>query len=370
MQDVLRAISTENEYSQYFNSEGLTDTGEQRVQQVLLRYAFNSDKLVTNASALDTEGRNLQNALEKSAATFAKAKMDMINHAELEQYNLEDIKDAAEKYLELKRQGTKISDYLNEVKLESGGELKQDSAEMRELLKNFDKYTRSGQKLNNFVKNIADQIATINDLSGQDMFGMGNPTFLEIIKTSAKNVDNAGNVGLFSASGKVDTTIKNKIAAKDLNSQQKKFVGWGKSIGMPVQFFKGDKNFNGYFGTDGVSYLNADSSRDIAKTFWHETTHWLGKHNPKFLKSIIDAGNFTDRQRTIKRNSAEVYKNLPDAKLDEEILADNMKDLLTRGETLQEISNKNPSLADKFISYIKQMLDKFTSYFTGSLTRQ
>ena len=46
-----------------------------------------------------------------------------------------------------------------------------------------------------------------------------------------------------------------------------------------------------------------------------------------------------------------------------------MRDLATRGETFQQVGKENPSLAEKFVSYLKTMLDNFLSHFKKDLTR-
>ena len=382
--DILRKISTDTEFSQYFTSKGLTDAGELRVQQVLLNYALESDELVANASAIDPEAKRLQTALEKSATTFAKIKRYTKENFNLEkEYDLSAVKDAAEKYFELRRQGKKVSNYLQEVKLETEGEyaLKKDTEEMRELLRRFNKYTNSGNKMTDFVKKVASKInaAVEEELGkrGSDVFNNEKLTFLEIIRQAENEVDNANATGLFSAEGEISETLQeiqeNLVDEKDLTSQQKKFVEWGKSIGMPTKFFKAEEKFFGYHGEDGVSYLNVKAKANLEQTFYHETAHWLAENNRAMFNKILDAAKITTSQRNSKRNSASVYRNLSDTQIDEEILADNFKDMAKRSMLLQKIGKSDKSLLDKVVSCLKAMLDKFKSYFRnpqGGLTNQ
>lgn len=188
VQDILLGISTPEEYPQYFGSLGLTDAGEARVRQALLYYAFQSDQLVSNTSTVDTEGKNLQRALEKSAATFAKIK-SYTKDERVFKYDLTPIKNAAEIYLQLRKSGKKVPDYLNEIKIDG----EEDSAETRELLRIFDKYTRSGKKLTDFVQGIADGIINQGNPNQGSMWGEPEPApFSDIINQSDRNVEDTG----------------------------------------------------------------------------------------------------------------------------------------------------------------------------------
>jgi|GEM_PF-2827084 len=387
---ILNKIATAEERSAYFDSNNnLTSKGEERVRQALLYFAFRSEKLIANSATLNPVASNLQSAIENNAAIFAKLKADMFS-AKLPSYDLSVITDAAEEYFSLKRQGKKISDYLKENKFEDS----KDSTEKQKILQAFDQYANKPLKLQEFLNNIEE---LIRRQSSQYQGVKNNALNFEEIINSAKNqVDNpsgdftiedeetdqeteyedeTSDGGLFSAEGETSATLqeiqKNLVADENLTSQQKTFVEWGKSIKMPVKWFKAEKNFFGYHGEDGVSYFNVNAKADLERTFYHETAHWLAENNRTMFNQILDVAEITDAQRQAKRNSASVYKNLSDAKLNEEILADNFEDIAKRSMLLQKIGKSDKSLLDKVISYLKAMLDKFASYFhnpKGGLT--
>ena len=174
-----------------------------------------------------------------------------------------------------------------------------------------------------------------------------------------------------SVRAKVSTQIEENIKPENLTGKQSAIVEFSESMGVPVQFFKGDKRFHGAF-RNGKIYINADSETSYDWTFWHESFHWMAKNNPALLKEISDAVGITDKQ-IIEYRTATGRKDLTDAETVEEILADNMKDVATRAGLLQEMGKKNKSLIERIISWLKSVMDKFTDFFNtpkNGLTRE
>ena len=176
----------------------------------------------------------------------------------------------------------------------------------------------------------------------------------------------------FEIEGDPDTTITDDmiVAEKDLTSQQKTFTEIGNKLGLPVKFFKGDKDFKGVL-RKGTSYINVNN-KNFEQTFYHEAAHYLSFFNPELFDQIIDVANITEKQRQAVRDKSPHYKNLTKRQLNEEILADNFMDLSKRAGFLREVGKQNKTLAEKFISWLKSLMDKFTSFFSnpkGGLTR-
>ena len=160
------------------------------------------------------------------------------------------------------------------------------------------------------------------------------------------------------------------VADENLTSQQKTFTEIGKNLNLPIKFFKGDNNFKGVL-RKGTSYINVNN-KNFERTFYHEMAHYLAHFNRKMFDDIIDAGNITDEQKQMILDKSPLYENLSDRQLEEEILADNFMDFAKRADFLRNIGRQNKSLAEKFISWLKSLMDKFTSYFSnpkGGLTR-
>ena len=76
-------------------------------------------------------------------------------------------------------------------------------------------------------------------------------------------------------------------------------VNWGREIGVPVVFFKGDPSLHGFY-QDGVTFLNVDSEITLQWTFWHEAMHWMKANNPDIYSDLVreirGAEGFTKKQ--------------------------------------------------------------------------
>ena len=171
--------------------------------------------------------------------------------------------------------------------------------------------------------------------------------------------------------GEVPTEIGTIIDAEKLNTRQAAISEFGKLMGVPVKFFKGNKKFHGAF-KDGKIYLNVDSETSHDWTFWHEAFHWMAANNPALLKEISDVVGLSQKQIE-KYQSATGRKDLTDAETVEEILADNMKEVASRAGLLQQVGKKNKSLVQRLISWLKSVMDKFTDFFNtpnNGLTRE
>lgn len=160
------------------------------------------------------------------------------------------------------------------------------------------------------------------------------------------------------------------LSKTDLTSSQKKLQEFGKSLGVPTVFFKGDKNLNGYY-TGGISFLNTESDRSLEWTFWHESFHWLKSNNPKLYNQMIEgikkAQPFSKEQLDAYREKVGL-STLSDDDVLEEMLADTMPEAADR---LGLMESMNRSLTERLVSWLKETLNKFVEFFhnpAGKLT--
>ena len=211
------------------------------------------------------------------------------------------------------------------------------------------------------------QQATIGAIAEVDRQKQKQRESLEKLDAVIKKLDDKK-----SARGEIDEAeLENIVDAENLNSRQTAIADFGASMGVPVNFFKGNKKFHGAF-RNGEIYLNVDTETSYDWVFWHENFHWLAKNNPALFKEIADAVNISQEQISDYRTETG-RENLSDAETVEEILADNMQEVASRAGLLQQLGKKNKSLVQRIISWLKSVLDKFTDFFNtpkNGLTRE
>ena len=160
------------------------------------------------------------------------------------------------------------------------------------------------------------------------------------------------------------------VADKNLTSQQKTFAEIGNKLGLLVKFFRGDPKFRGVL-RKGTSYINVNN-KNFEQTFYHEAAHYLSNFNPELFNEILETVPITKEQLQAVRDRSPLYENLSDRQLKEEILADNFMDFSKRAGFLREVGKQNKSLAEKLVSWLKSLMDRFTGFFSnpkGGLTR-
>lgn len=162
-----------------------------------------------------------------------------------------------------------------------------------------------------------------------------------------------------SQEGNTSTKIENFVDVKDLNPLQRAYAAFAKEMGVPIIFFRGNKNFHGAHA-NGISYYNVDATFSHEFVYWHEFGHWLKNNQPQLFQEMLDAADITKAQLDEKRNSR---PELTDDELKEEIICDAMSDIARRTGLLNQIGKKNSSLIQRIISWAKTTLDRFTDWF-------
>ena len=155
------------------------------------------------------------------------------------------------------------------------------------------------------------------------------------------------------------------LATSELTSQERKWVDLGKSLGVQVQWLDVHTDLKGTL-KDGVIYINRRTNDSVAKTFWHEQFHLTAALKPELYRDLLKyfTGNdaFTKTQLDAYRTPTNRH-DLSDAEAVEEILSDNFAQVQKRVKLMQEMSADNPSLARRFVTWLKYLADKIATTF-------
>ena len=156
------------------------------------------------------------------------------------------------------------------------------------------------------------------------------------------------------------------IAPEKLSKKQSGIADFGKAMGMPVVFFKGVTNLHGFHASNGVTFLNTESETSLSWTFWHEALHWMKANNEELFGEIIEdvekAGAFTKAQLDGYREEIGAPE-LSDAEAIEEMLADALPDVKRRVPFMKNLGKRNKSLAERFVGWIREVMDRFRDFF-------
>lgn len=154
------------------------------------------------------------------------------------------------------------------------------------------------------------------------------------------------------------------IADTDLSGREKNLQGIGKQMGVPVMFFEGHPDLHGFY-SKGISFLNRKSAINPKWTFWHETFHWLKANNESLYNDMVshikNREDFTQKQINDYRDQIG-RPELSDNDAIEEMMADYMPDVRRRVELFKSLSKENPSLAERFVAWIRDVMDRFHEF--------
>ena len=158
-----------------------------------------------------------------------------------------------------------------------------------------------------------------------------------------------------------------------VSPRKRVLVDWGREMGVPVVFFKGDPSLHG-FHQDGVTFLNADSEITPQWTFWHEAMHWMKANNPDIYSDLVreirGADGFTKKQLDAYRKEIGA-PNMSNADVIEEMLADALPDVKHRIPLLRDIGKRNTGLIQRLVAWIHNVMRRFHDHFytpKGGLT--
>ena len=136
---------------------------------------------------------------------------------------------------------------------------------------------------------------------------------------------------------------------------------------IEMKYFEGSPKLHGRYDEDeNIIYINRDAETSLNWTFWHEAFHIMKGYEPALyediLKHVESCEIFTSQQIENYRQAVNQPK-LGKLKVIEEMLADAFADMKTGRRIVEKISEKNQSLAEKFVDFTKKLLDGVKKFF-------
>ena len=137
----------------------------------------------------------------------------------------------------------------------------------------------------------------------------------------------------------------------------------GEELGVPVVFFKGNKDLHGFHDPrSGVTFLNVDSDVSPRWVFWHETLHWMKANNPGLYRDLVQAiegrEGFTKKQLDAYREKIGAF-DMSDADVIEEMIADALPDVKGRVAFLRDVGKANTNIVERFVAWIHDVMRRF-----------
>jgi len=194
-------------------------------------------------------------------------------------------------------------------------------------------------------------------------------------------------INRFSLDSEANAETKELLASitpvdnEELTAQEKLLSDFSQKLGVPLMWVDADPALNGrYDHYTGVIQLNRkgehriNGERNVTHTFWHELLHWLSYNNQDiysdWIKYIHGHAPFTKKQ-IAEWKKANNRNNLSEAAAVQEMLCDYFTVGHERMKILRDMAKENPSLARRFVAWIKRLWDRFAEMFhnpQGKLT--
>ena len=419
---ILYRVAGKNDVNAYTDAKGQVNAdGIQRVKRALFQKAYGDDDLLSRMSeSTNDDTRNITNGLTIAAPYIARANEKMARGT-AHSYNLgETIADAVKRYNHLRGIGQSVENYLDQQAMFAEYE---DSPEVREVLRVLNENRRSGKRIAQFVRRVGEIVEAQGNPNEISLMEGGEPlSFGDVIREAQKGLNAAeavpildtlfqeapalkkaaieygatekdgevtfenperekefvriaealqGDVAKKLSANRQETLSKvlkevDFIAPEKLTKRQQGIADFGKEMGMPIVFFKGAKNLHGFHASNGVTFLNTESETSLRWTFWHEALHWMKANNEELFREIIadveKADAFTKAQLDGYRKAIGAPE-LSDADVIEEMLADALPDVKRRVPFLKDLGKRNKSLAERFVGWIREVMDRFRDFF-------
>ena len=419
---ILYRVAGKNDVNAYTDAKGQVNAdGIQRVKRALFQKAYGDDDLLSRMSeSTNDDTRNITNGLTIAAPYIARANEKMARGT-AHNYKLgETIADAVKRYNHLHGIGQSVENYLDQQAMFAEYE---DSPEVREVLRVLNENRRSGKRIAQFVRRVGEIVEAQGNPNEISLMEGGEPLPLhDVIRSAKENLQEApgqqsldtlfqeapalkdaaleygatekdgrvtfenpgrekeflriaealqGDVAKKLSASKSDSRdmkidASTLVSPKNLTEQQRSIVDFGKKMGVSVAFFRDKKSSHGALSENGVVFINVDSKTSLPWTFWHETLHWMKANNEGLFQDIIrdveQAGAFTKAQLDGYRKAIGAPE-LSDADVIEEMLADALPDVKKRVPFMKDLGKRNKSLAERFVGWIREVMDRFRDFF-------
>jgi hypothetical protein len=155
-----------------------------------------------------------------------------------------------------------------------------------------------------------------------------------------------------------------------LTKAHRAIADMGEELGVPVVFFKGNKDLHGFHDPrSGVTFLNVDSDISPRWVFWHETLHWMKANNPGLYRDLVQAiegrEGFTKKQLDAYREKIGAF-DMSDADVIEEMIADALPDVKGRVAFLRDVGKANTSIVQRFVAWIHDVMRRFHEHLKAA----
>lgn len=397
LRDVLADIIAPSERNAYYSREGaINQDGVLRAQRALFALAYGDDTLLDAFSeAVNEEAKNFSNALKANAPLIARLQQ-LIKTGNATGLGLQkNLVSAVKALKEAVIAGKPAKSIWQEMSMFEDTE---HSSETIAIARAMDSYRRSGKKLTQFVRNLAELGLKHGNPNQSGLFGENEAPQIKLtddIATAKEYVDTGKQMDLFTSkysrdknsrsafsfanpdtaeelksTGNIDTPLDRlpKLPASKLRDSERKVQAFGKAIGVPVHFVNHpDKGYRGVFTHNGEVYINRNATVPAKAIFLHEFTHWLkasGKENRAVFDALAacverDSGLFHERRLKQYRDRIFGGEQMTDEEIIEEIICDAMGNSKAAEQIAKAIDGFAPELNLSIWGRIKAMWDKF-----------
>ncbi|MBR6013454.1 MAG: hypothetical protein IK062_06695 [Selenomonadaceae bacterium] len=220
--------------------------------------------------------------------------------------------------------------------------------------------------------------ATENAFKMQNTYPYPTATEMEDIKTAYEYLFDSirfqahdKNYELYSASAEnIQEMLKESklLFERELNYEQIALKKMSEEVfAVEIKYFEGSPKLHGRYDEDkNIIYINGNAETSLEWTFWHEAFHIMKSNEPELyediLKHVESCEIFTSQQIENYRQAVN-QPNLKKSKVMEEMLADAFADMKTGRRIVEKLSEKNQSLAEKFVDFTKKLLDGVKKFF-------
>lgn len=146
----------------------LSQEGKRRIESALTSQAYGDSNLVARLSEnIGEEGKTVLNSLLRSAPQLAQL-ADLVKQGGRHANTIaKDLAAAAQKLSDLKANGLRVDDYLNQGQLIDDGL----SSGAKDFLQVFDKNNRSSKAITDYIKSKIDEVDAMGDPRQGSLFG-------------------------------------------------------------------------------------------------------------------------------------------------------------------------------------------------------